>query len=248
MKVKKEIRELYDKYAIATKNKIENVGDLHKNISPVMRYYRNRKVQTAVTLGKFKKGSKILEIGCNTGQYTTLFNKLGYKMVGVDLSEKAIELAKENNQLLNLNIEYFQADVEYLSLFKENSFDGVVSFSTLRYVSNLNKALKEINRVTKKGGKRTLDFPNKYCPWFNILKKYYGLGRHINDHFFSTNELTNLFRETGFSEIEARKILFTHYTFKPAFLNFYRMIDFLFEKTFFIKETAAIIVCKGIKL
>ena len=248
MKVKKEIRELYDKYAIATKNKIENVGDLHKNISPVMRYYRNRKVQTAVTLGKFKKGSKILEIGCNTGQYTTLFNKLGYKMVGVDLSEKAIELAKENNQLLNLNIEYFQADVEYLSLFKENSFDGVVSFSTLRYVSNLNKALKEINRVTKKGGKITLDFPNKYCPWFSILKKYFGLGKHINDHSFSINELSNLFQEAGFSEIEARKIMFTHYTFKPAFLNLYRLIDFLFEKTFFLKETAAIIVCKGIKL
>ena len=97
----------------------------------------------------------------------------------------------------------------------------MVSFSTLRYVSNLKKALKEINRVTKKGGKITLDFPNKHCPWFNILKKYYGLDRHINDHFFSTNELRNLFREVGLSEIKTRKILFTHYTFKPAFLNFY---------------------------
>ena len=248
MNVKEEIREKYDKGALATKNQIKNLADLHKNISPVMRYYRMRKVQTFLALGNFKKGSKILDIGCNTGQYTTLLNDLGYKMFGIDLSKEAIELAKENNKQLNLNIEYFQADVENLNIFKENSFDGVVSFSTLRYVSNLKKALKEIYRVTKKGGKITLDFPNKHCPWFNILKKYYGLDRHINDHFFSTNELRNLFREVGLSEIKTRKILFTHYTFKPAFLNFYRMIDFLFEKTFFIKETAAIIVCKGIQL
>ena len=248
MKVKKEIKELYDGYAISANKKIANIGDLHKNISPVMRYYRNRKVQTAVALGNFKKGSKILDIGCNTGQYTTLFNNLGYKMVGVDLSAQAIELAKENDKFLNLNIEYFQADVENLSLFKKNTFDGVVSFSTLRYVSNLPKALREINRVTKKGGKIALDFPNKYCPWFNILKKYYGLDKHINDHFFSIKEISNLFQEAGFSEIETRKIMFTHYTFKPAFLHLYRLIDFLFEKTFFIKETAAIIVCKGKKL
>ena len=186
-----------------------------------MQYYRNRKVQTAVTLGNFKEGSRILEIGCNAGQYTTLFNNLGYKMIGIDLSEKAIELAKENNKLLNLNIEYFQADVENISIFKDNSFDGVISFSTLRYVSNLNKALKEINRVTKKGGKVTLDFPNKYCPWFSILKKNFGLDQHVNDHFFSKNELINLFEEAGFSEIEARKIMFTHYTFKSALKKYF---------------------------
>jgi SAM-dependent methyltransferase len=245
--MKEQIKEIYDGNALRAIGKVKDASELHKHISTVMKYFRERKVQTALDLGKFEKGSKILEVGCNTGQYTTLFEALGYEMVGIDLSDKAIELAKENAKLLNLNITYFQADVEKLSMINENSLDGIVSFSALRYLSDLKIALKQLYRVTKKGGVVALDFPNRHCPWFNILKNYFGVGNHINDHFYTTRELSTLFKEAGFSGFEARKILFTHYTFNPAFLNLYKAVDFLFERTAFIKETAAIIVCKGIK-
>jgi ubiquinone/menaquinone biosynthesis C-methylase UbiE len=245
--IKEQIKELYDSNALRAKSRAKDVRDLHENISPVMKYFRGRKVQTALTLGKFKYGSKLLEVGCNTGQYTTLFGALGYQMSGVDLSDNAIELAKENSKSLNLNIDYFQADVEKLSMLEENSFDGIVSFSALRYLSDLKIAFKEIHRVTKKGGVVVLDFPNKHCPWFNILKNRFGVGNHINDHFYTIKVLSTLFEEAGFSGFEARKILFTHYTFPPAFLPIYEAIDFTLERTAFIKEAAAIIVCKGIK-
>jgi ubiquinone/menaquinone biosynthesis C-methylase UbiE len=245
--MKEQIKAIYDGNALRAKSNAEDIGNLHKNISPVMSYFRGRKVQTALDLGKFKKGSKLLDVGCNTGQYTTLFEALGFEMAGVDLSDKAIELAKENAKSLNLNIDYFQADVENLSMINENSFDGVVSFSALRYLSNLKVALQQLHRATKKGGVVTLDFPNKHCPWFNILKNHFGVGNHINDHFYTVKELSQLFKEAGFSGFEARKIMFTHYTFNPAFLKLYRAIDFLLERTILIKETAAIIVCKGIK-
>lgn len=245
--MKEKIKELYDSNTMAVLKTLEDVKDLHENISPVMRYFRQRKVQTAIALGNFSKGSKILDVGCNTGQYTTLFEKLGYKMSGIDLSDKSIELAKENAKSLGINIDYFEADVEKLSLFDENSFDGIVSFSALRYLSDLNFALKEIHRICKKGGAIALDFPNKHCPWFNILKNHFGVGNHINDHFYTVKELSTLFLEAGFSEFEAKKIMFTHYTFNPAFLKLYKYIDFLFERTIFVKEAAAIIVCKAIK-
>ena len=150
--------------------------------------------------------------------------------------------------MLNFNIDYFQADVEDLSLFEDEIFDGVVSFSTLRYVLDLKKALKEIYRVTKKNGAVVLDFPNKYCPWFTLLKNKFGVENHIYDHFFSANELISLFKETGFCNIDTKKIMFTHYTFKPEFLAFYKIIDLIGEHTIFIKELAAIIMCKGIKV
>ena len=245
--MKEQIKELYDSGAVATKKSIKDLRILHTNISPVMNYFRKRKVQTAIALGKFKKGSKILDVGCNMGQYTTLFAALGFKMVGVDLSDKALGLAKENAKLLNLNIDYFQADVEQLGMFSENSFDGIVSFSALRYLSDLKIALQQIHRVSKKGGIIALDFPNKHCPWFKILKNKFGIGNHINDHFYTVKELSVLFKEAGFSDFEAKKIMFTHYTFNPVLLKLYKVIDFFFERTIFIKEAAAIIVCKGIK-
>ena len=169
-------------------------------------------------------------------------------MVGVDLSPKAIGMAKKIAASLALrNIDYFAADVEDLNLFADDTFDGAVSFSTLRYVPHLEQALKEIHRVLKPGAACALDFPNKYCPWFGILKNRFGVENHIHDHFFSARELAALFRKVGFHDIDTKKIMFTHYTFRPDLLKYYRIVDWIGERTFVIKELAAIIVCKGIK-
>lgn len=249
MDEKKEIKKRYDRSAERIGQNPEKIGNFHKNVSPVMKYFRQRKVETALQVGRFEKGSKILEIGSNIGQYTTLFAQKDFQMTGIDLSDKAVDLAKKNAQMLDLkNVDYFPADTENLSLFKNGIFDGVVSFSTLRYVPNLKKALKEIFRVTKKSGTVVLDFPNKQCPWFRILKNKFGVENHISDHFYSAKELVFLFREAGFSSIEIRKIMFTHYTFPPAFLKLYKIIDFTGEHTPLIKELAAIILCKGVKV
>ncbi|MBL7129827.1 MAG: methyltransferase domain-containing protein [Candidatus Omnitrophica bacterium] len=247
MKEKNEIKAKYNRIAGKIEQDLEKIKNIHKDISPVMKYFRQRKVETALGLGRFKEESKILDVGANMGQYTTLLAEKGFRMVGIDLSDKAVDVAKKQAQMLNFNIDYFQADIEDLSLFEDEIFDGVVSFSTLRYVSDLKKALKEIYRVTKKNGIAVLDFPNKYCPWFTLLKNKFGVENHIYDHFFSTNELISLFKETGFCSIDTKKIMFTHYTFKPEFFGFYKIIDLIGERTFFIKELAAIIMCKGIK-
>lgn len=248
MHEKTEIKERYDRTAERMGGDLEKIRDMHKDISPVMRYFRQRKVETALSMGGFKKGDRLLEIGANMGQYTTLFAEKGFQMTGIDLSDKAIEIAKENARMQDIkNIDYFQSDAEDLRIFKDATFDGVVSFSTLRYVPDLKKALKEIYRVARKGGVAVLDFPNRYCPWFTLLKNKFGVENHICDHFFSAGELASLFKEAGFSDIETKKIMFTHYTFKPEFLGLYKLIDLIGERTFLIKEMSAIILCRGIK-
>lgn len=249
MNEKNEIKAKYDRLAEGIEQNLTKIKNLHKDISPVLKYFRQRKVETALNLGRFKKESKILEVGSGVGQYTTLFAEKGFGMVGVDLSSKSVDVAKKNVQMSNFkNIDYFQADVGDLSLFEDETFDGVVSFSTLRYVPDLKKALREIYRVTKKDGIAVLDFPNKYCPWFTLLKNKFGVENHIYDHFYSAKQLASLFKEAGFCNIETRKIMFTHYTFKPEYLVFYKVIDLIGEHTFFIKELAAIILCKGVKV
>ena len=250
MRVKEEIKERYDGFAEKIdKSGIERIRFLHNEVSPVTKYFRKRKIETALQLGRFIKGSKILEIGSNVGQNTTMLAKEGLQMIGIDISDKAVEVARKNAQALNLkNIKYFPADAENLSLFDNETFDGVVSFSTLRYVPNLKQALGEIYRVTKKGGIAVLDFPNKDCPWFALLKNKFGVENHIHDNFFTKRGLIKLFNEIGFKNVETKKILFTHYTFKPEFLGLYKIIDSIGENTWLLREFAAIILCKGIKL
>lgn len=248
MSEKDDLKKRYDGFADSLVQNVKNIKDYCTDVTPAMKYFRKRKVETAIELGQYKKGDRILEVGSNVGQYTTLLAERGFQMTGVDLSEKVVELGRKIASLRELgNIEYFQMDAEDLSGFKDEAFDGVVSFSTLRYVSNIKKALKEIYRITKTGGTVALDFPNKHCPWFRLLKNKFGVENHINDHFYSAKELSSLFKEAGFSDISTKKIMFTHYGFPSNFINLYKAVDKIGERTPLIKEMAAIVFCKGVK-
>jgi ubiquinone/menaquinone biosynthesis C-methylase UbiE len=259
MEIKEKIKELYDiKYGKQSGNglfsfttdftlDLVRIKNLHDDVSNVLKYYRYRKVKATLNLGKFKKGCKLLEVGSNMGQYSTLFAEKGFYVVGIDISN-IIKVATMNANLLNINhVEYYQADVEDLSLFEDETFDGVISYSTLRYVPDLEKALKEIFRVTKKNGSAVLDFPNKYCPWYKFLKNKFGIANHINDHFYSKKYLTELYEKIGFRKVDSRMILFTHYSFNSNLLPLYKTIDIICENTPFINALAAIILCKGVK-
>jgi ubiquinone/menaquinone biosynthesis C-methylase UbiE len=244
---KLEVKKRYDRFAEKLDTNIRTIKSLHDDVSPVLKYFRKRKIDTALELGRFNKEARVLEIGSNVGQNTTMLAERGLSMVGIDISQKIVEVARKNAEALNLKIDYFPADAENLSLFSDEEFDGVVSFSTLRYVPDLKKALREIFRVTKKGGAVVLDFPNRHCPWFILLKTKFGVDRHVCDHFYSQRELIDLLSRVGFKNIESKKIMFTHYTFPARFLPFYRIMDFIAERLPLIKRSAAIIFCKGVR-
>ena len=248
MNEKSEIKERYDNFARAASQEAGKISRLYSGISPTRKYFQERKIEAALSLGGFKNGMRILEVGSNMGQYTTLLAERGFSMTGIDISDKAIEMARMAAKEHHLkNIEYYPMDAEDLHMLKDETFDGVVSFSTLRYVPDLAKALKEIYRVTRKNGVVALDFPNKHCPWFRILKNRFGVENHIYDHFYSAGELRRLFKDAGFTGIETKKILFTHYTFNPKYLKLYKAVDFIGEHTFLIKELAAIVFCSGVR-
>ena len=46
---------------------------------------------------------KIIELGCGAGNYVRYFSKMGFEATGVDVSEKAIEIARELAQKLMLH-------------------------------------------------------------------------------------------------------------------------------------------------
>ena len=52
----------------------------------------------------YDKSIKILDVGCGTGRHSIELSKRGYKVTGIDLSEKQIAKAIEKAQKLNLNI------------------------------------------------------------------------------------------------------------------------------------------------
>ena len=74
-------------------------------------------------------------------------------MTGVDVSEKAIELAKAAESGESKRVEYYVRSLSDLSVFKNNTFDAVVSNIVLCDLQDLKQAILEIRRVLKINGK-----------------------------------------------------------------------------------------------
>jgi ubiquinone/menaquinone biosynthesis C-methylase UbiE len=101
------------------------------------------------------KGKKILFAGCGDGLECVLAIKKGAEVVGIDISEKLIQLAKRNCP----EAKFYVADFERTE-FKNSSFDIVVSILAVMYKKNLNSVLKEFRRILKKKGFMVLVVPH----------------------------------------------------------------------------------------
>jgi demethylmenaquinone methyltransferase/2-methoxy-6-polyprenyl-1,4-benzoquinol methylase len=98
-----------------------------------------------------QKGSKILDVATGTGQQAFAFAKKGYEVIGIDLSEAMLNVAKKKNKFRNVKFEV--ADATNLP-FEDNSFDtSSISFALHDMpLSIREKVLKEMARVTKPEG------------------------------------------------------------------------------------------------
>jgi ubiquinone/menaquinone biosynthesis C-methylase UbiE len=245
-KIKAEIREYYNKM-FSSRNDTSKHELPHKIISPAERYFKNRKLNVALSLANLKPNTHILEIGCATGIFSFMLTEQGFLVTGLDISDEAVAKANKianHNKIKEAN--FVQGDVENMK-FPDNSFDCVFSFSAFRYLPDLNRALREVYRVLKPGGVAVIDFPNKYCPWFKHLKTKFGVNIHIHDHHYGGREVKSFFENANFKKVEYKKILFTPTETPSYLLPFFKIIDFVGEKTPLFKEMAGIIMCKGIK-
>jgi len=212
------------------------------------RYFQMRKMREAERLGEFQPAQRLVEVGCSTGQYTVrLSTEMGYRMTGVDISPRSIEIARQLAVSLGLGdeIAYAQGDFERLECLDDGSHDGLVSFSCIRYVPDPLAALRQARRVVKPGGRVVVDFPNRFCPWFKYLKTRFGVNVHFEDRHFSAHEVRSMFTEAGLESVRFTKLLFTPTITPAALLPAFKFLDLIGERTPGLKETAAIIMCSG---
>lgn len=101
-----------------------------------------------------QKGEKILDLACGQGIFANQMVTNGAKVVGVDLGEALIKIAKEKYK----NIDFRVAKVpEGLNIFdfknEADKFDKVVCVLALQNIKDLSGTIKEVAKLLKKGGK-----------------------------------------------------------------------------------------------
>lgn len=99
------------------------------------------------------KGKTILHLQCHFGQDSISLSRLGAKVVGVDLSDKAIENARLLAQKTNSDAQFICCDLYDLENHLENQFDIVfTSYGTITWLPDLNKWAKLISKFLKPMG------------------------------------------------------------------------------------------------
>ena len=163
----------------------------------------------SITIMLQTNGKKILDVACGTGMYTRHIAKDAKKVHGVDISWGMLKKAQKLAELNKLeNITFSRARVENLP-FKNDYFDALACCGALQLFPDVNKALTEMNRVLKDGGKLALmtylKRPKKSFKFKGIKLPHEFLENEKQIHFFTIEELKSYLEVNGYKDINYQK-------------------------------------------
>jgi ubiquinone/menaquinone biosynthesis C-methylase UbiE len=142
-------------------------------------------------LSQLQSCKNILDVSCGGGNAIHLMaesNKFE-KIYGIDFSQDAVELSIKKNQkdVDDGSVIIKQASVLDLP-FDNNYFDAITTFQSHYHWPEILKAMKEIHRVLKPGGR------------FMLTSEIYKIEYHMKE--YNTSEKTKLlFEDCGFKNI-----------------------------------------------
>jgi ubiquinone/menaquinone biosynthesis C-methylase UbiE len=164
---------------------------------------------------KIRSGEKIVDVACGTGLISfRALEATGESglVIGTDISDKMVVIASEEARENNLtNIKFERMDAEELML-DNDLFDLALCALGLMYVPDPVKALKEMHRLLKAGGRCAVAVWGKRnsCGWadiFEIVDKR--VSSEVCPMFFNMGNgsvLEKSFEMAGFSNIYIEKI------------------------------------------
>ncbi len=117
---------------------------------------------------KLPQGSVVLDVGCGNGVISRSLGQQGYNVLGIDVSEKAIEKAKQLNTLPNVNFKVLSAE----QLMAEGKqYDAVICSEVLEHLHQPGLLLKTLYQSLSDKGFLIVTVPNGRGPRESFVTK-----------------------------------------------------------------------------
>lgn len=164
-------------------------------------------IQPLLDLAAITPEDRVLDAGCGTGFLLLPAARVASQVVGVDVAPAMLAEAKRQSEAAGLgNVTLREADVETLP-FVDDRFDVVMTRLTLHHYANPRRALAEIYRVLRPGGRVVVcdiiasEDPAK-ADLHNRLER---LRDPSHVRHYPADELTQLVAEAGFTVKESQQ-------------------------------------------
>lgn len=185
----------------------------------------------------FKKGKKILDVGCGPGTDAEIFiNEYKLKFYGIDVYRD------ENIKKMRLN--FMLGSIENIP-YESESFDYIFTHDVLHHVDEKNHrkkkyidSLKELRRVCKKGGYIIIVEANRYNPLF-----YPHMVLIRGHNHFKQSHLIDIINNS-FKKDSISFHFFEAHLYPKPFLTLFKIYEYFMENFLpkrFIAYNAAII-------
>jgi len=162
-----------------------------------------------VLAGELKPGMRVLDVGCGNGFTCGEFLKRECKVVGIDLSEQGIALARRAHP--QGRFEVLAADDKLLANLGEEPFDLVVSTEVVEHLYAPRPYARGCFQAVKPGGRFICTTPYHGYLKNLLLGALNRWDRHANPlwdgghiKLWSRRTLTKLLQETGFNNVQFR--------------------------------------------
>jgi len=177
--------------------------------TPLGAFADDREKEAVFALAGSQPGERALAVGCGTGNYTLALarraeqrsggakeqGRQGDKVIGVDPTPAMLTIAASKAKEAGLPVCFAQAVAEDLP-FPAESFDLVVSVTTLEFVASPYAAVVEMMRVLRPSGRLVIGVLNAWSLWALAYRRRKGTVYELA-HFFSPSELIGLLRPYG---------------------------------------------------
>ena len=164
-------------------------------------------------------GKSVLDVGCGGGILAESMARLGARVTGIDLSEKALRVATLHLHHSKLEIQYQKTSVEEFAALHAGAFDVVTCMELLEHVPEPPAMVAACARLVRPGGHVFFSTINRNpkAYLFAVIGAEYVLGllprgTHDYQRFIKPSELARWSREAGLRTEELLGMTYNPFT------------------------------------